>query len=512
MGIPCLTSKQLQKLTGMDPLLKRNATIVTAGSVLNALLGIIFQVLLARWLGLDAAASAYSLATMVPTLVATVLIGTLPSILVPIFVRQRNGTDDEPVQIKQLRTIFGAVILSTGLLILGSLFVASIAPPSTLGGDASLFRLYAIACALTIPLAAIAAVCQANLMAANRFTAVGFAGAVNGLGVLIPTVIVVSVEGSPTILAVSFVAGYILQALLTGYASRKYWTRAPLRKTNETFSKAALIMIGATLVYKSQPIIERTLAAPFEGGPAVIAYADKIAQGVLLGSTLGIALVSLPAVSSLVSNGQMRGAYEKSADLSIVVAVFAVPFVAAGIFSAPHVVSLLYRGGSFSDSDVTATVMVLQISLIGVGFSAISGPIVNLLYASSMLRVVSVISIATTLAGVIISLIMRQNLGLRGVVWGASLMLIANFAIFLWIATKKYNGNASQYLTRLVAIVVPAMIAGWLTSKLIQTPSIAGSLQNLMAASTTFTMTGAVGALIWAVVRRKDARALLNSR
>lgn len=487
--------------------MRRGALYITFGSAVNAIVGIAFQLVLARWLGVSAPVDAYALATMVPTLAATVMVSALPAVLVPEFVRFRGKNSEAQIPITTLAPMFLAVVLAFAVFCAIGLTIASVSPPSSIAGTQSLFRTYILLSAITIPLAWFSSCCQANLVSASRFLAVGLAGAVNGIGLLATSACAIVFDLGPAYLAVGYLVGYLLQTVALYAASRPLWGGAILdRRSDIAITYSALTMTMAALIYKSQPIVERTLSAQFEGGPAIIAYSEKVSQGILLASTIGLAMVSLPAVSEMVARLDYAGAFETSAKLSTAIGLISAPLVGTAIFNSRKIVEILYQGGNFTENDTQMSAKILSISLVGVAFSAFSGPIVNLLYAHRKYKLVTTIAITTLVIGVLLSLLMRKIIGLEGVVWGGTIMLIANFFLFLVTVIKLSQRNILPYLRDLALIFASCLTVTYAISSILSRfePSTPPVVTSVIKCAVVLAIGAATSLAIWAVMRKRE--------
>lgn len=457
----------------------RNSFLVTIGSICNVLLGLAFQLLLAHQLGVSSVVDDYTLGTMIPTLVATIMIGSTPSVLVPAFTRALGSREDSRVPVRLVSAPSLAALGVTGLVIVGSLTLAPAVSPSLPEDRIAGLTAFLVLSALAIPFAWLAAVSQSILILNERFLIVGLAGAVNGLGLLVvATVVLLGGLASPG-LGWAFIAGYVVQAIAQGVAASRHatWERVP---SSRAVLSSLGFLLGSALVYKSQPIIERTLAAYFAGGPASLAYSSKITQALLMASSLGIALVSLPALSRHVSNDDYPRAKLVATRLSLAIAAISAPLVTTALLAPDAVVSILYERGAFGPDDVSLVALVLAASAAGVFFSAVTGPVVNLLYAADRYRLVATVSVVTTLLGGLLSWALRGPFGLAGIVAGSALVFLVNFVIY-WVAAGRSRAHLAA-MSRVFIMLAAVGLAGWAASQLPSPVFDVGIISNVWKA------------------------------
>lgn len=460
----------------------RKSIYMTGGSLLNVVVGVGFQLILASRLGVSDIGDLYFLSSMVPTLVATILIGSSPSVLVPVIVA--NG-DGRVSALTFAKPTLGLVSIVIGMLVVQPYLIEIAFGESQNSGLASISAICVLAC----PFAWITAICQSISIAREKFLIVGISGAINGIALVSATAFFFSYGFSGERLAMCFVAGYVLQAVIQSIAVRNFVSLsgvsnpAELNEITRRLSKNLAIMFASALLYKSQPIVERTLSALFEGGPSVISYAEKITQAALLASTLGLALISLPQISKFVSEGRLDEGRAVATRVVTYVAAFAAPITAVGVIHAEAIVRVIYLRGEFNETAVGSVSTVVRIALIGVAFSALSGPMVNYLYARGMYKNTASISVAATAVGIVVSLLCRSEFGLPGVVAGGVFTLVLNFFAFFALIYHEDWRSGLLMQAQVVAIFSVTVIAATLTSRVILNGS--GTMVHEVAAVCT---------------------------
>lgn len=445
----------------------RKSTFMTGGSLVNVLVGVGFQLLLAQQLGVSSISDKYFLATMAPTLIATILIGSGPSVLVPDILERQE------TKVRLSKYFTPTVMLSIPVLVL---FILQ-PQISTLFTDSQPQELTSVAriCLLACPLAWLAAIFQSISIANEKFVIVGLSGAVNGVALLSTAIIYFAVGISAERLATCFVVGYAVQAAIQllsvrrniqltsrskaqneGYVPK---SRDNTNQTSKSLTRNIAILFSSALLYKSQPLVERSLSSMFAGGPSIIAYGEKITQAALLASTLGLALISLPQISRAVAAGRIEDGRTISANVATYVAAFAAPFTVVGFLHSHDIVQIVYLRGAFDPADVESVSSIIRVSLIGVAFSAVAGPLVNFQYATGRYSRAAVTSIATTSVGIALSVLLRPVYGLPGVVAGGVMTLLLTYAIFSYYTTGE-NTKRLMLLHSRIASIFSVTIVG----------------------------------------------------
>jgi putative peptidoglycan lipid II flippase len=478
--------------------------------VANIALGIGFQLLLARGLGLSYLADIYSLGTMVPTLVATVLIGSAPSVLVPAIVRESHGAERMHLRMLGGPTSLVAIVfaLALALSLAAAPFLGRSLPPENL----SEFKIFLLVSTLTIPLSWVVAVSQSALIAVGNFLAVGFSGAVNGLGLIIATVSVFAVNARPpgVHLAWAFVVGYVAQALVQFSLAFRYINWHVTGASEKLFGSIA-VLLGSAMMYKSQPLIERALATYEPGGPAAFNYSAKISQAILVGSTMGLSLISLPSLSKSIAQGDHKVGWRAAQNTTTLIATFSAPLVATGIVAAPQIVALLFLGGQFTAGDVATVSAVLSVALVGVFFSSISGPTVNVLYAHRKYGFVGIVSVSTTLLGGALSFAFREPMGLPGIAVGTSIAFSINYVIFTVKGWQLSQGKVFEEGRRQVAVVVAVAVVAFVFT-LLPLPHDGDVIGLVLRIGSLAVSTAVTSLVVFLLLRRPHESAIYCAR
>jgi putative peptidoglycan lipid II flippase len=223
------------------------------------------------------------------------------------------------------------------------------------------------------------------------------------------------------------------------------------------------VLIGASLVYKSQPLVERLVgAAVGHGVPAALGYADKITQGFTQLAVFGFALASLPRLAQVLrdrdhveAERQVRFALATTTASTAAVLAFA-------LSSAPDLVRVLYERGAFGVEAARTTEALVYLALPTVVFGALAGPLVTLNYAAGRVSFVVRVGLGGFVIGGAGTVLLAYAIGYRGIVLGTAMGAFVTFVIFARKIGFVLNGwSWSRYLQvyGLRLVVVAAALA-----------------------------------------------------
>lgn len=174
----------------------------------------------------------------------------------------------------------------------------------------------------------------------------------------------------------------------------------------------ALTAIGVVVAF---PVVSRSFASAFEGGISLFEYALKLVE--LPRGLLGAALtmVIFPRLSRIFSERDSAEATKLISQVAGLIVLVTIPVTVAVYGCAEPVVSLLFKRGLFTAVDVANTAKLLQIAIIAMPALILSILTMNVFYARHETIVPFKISIILLSCLILLSLVLRDSLGVSGV-------------------------------------------------------------------------------------------------
>lgn len=431
-------------LAKVGSILRTKAVVVFFGTCLSMLIGIAFQSFLASRLGTGSLADVFYLGATIPTLFATVLLGSTPNALIrvatetPTLLSLSRGSIVPRLLV--FATLLGGLMISISVLLLAG---APILDAETRRGVAG----FLLVTAVVPTLALLSAVGAVLALARQKFVIGTYGGAANGVGLLAAAVALAPFGLTPLNLGIAVACGYLVQLLLVSSALRdvsRRTARPPVSVRMLPHGAVAgfLLLAGSSAIYKSQPLVERTVGSVLGAGlPAALGYADKITAGLMQLAVFGFALATLPSLSRELARGdEGRAAARLGASLAAT-AVSAAAVIAFGVASAGDLVRLLYERGAFSPHSVYLTRELVLFALPSVALGALAAPIVAVGYAAGHVRQIAIIGIAGFGVGTLATTALGAAVGFRGIVLGTGVGYGVTLAVF--------------------AALTPSMLPGW---------------------------------------------------
>jgi putative peptidoglycan lipid II flippase len=407
------------------------------GMCLSMLVGIVFQGYLASRLGTGLTVDTFYLGTTVPTLLATIVLGSAANALMRLAVSNPGLLRFCDRGAVPFRLVWISLAVSVGVGALGLALMLGVLPVFQAKLRTGVGELLLLTTPVPL-MALVAAIGAVRALARRRFVIGTYGGAVNGVGLLVGALLLSGGGLGAPKLGVAVDCGYLLQVLFVWSVLRSDTHRdiaAPRASDGDVIARRAtrmfLLLAGASAVYKSQPLVERLVGEALGAGiPAALGYAEKITVGLTQLAVFGFSLAALPLLSQSLHERRPREAISRlqfalAATFASVCAV-----VAFGLVSSDDLVRVFYERGAFGRHSAAMTNVLVLCALPSVACGALAGPLVSLWYADGRVRQVAGIGLCGFLAGTGATVVLVLILGYRGIVLGTGVGYLLTFAIF----------------------------------------------------------------------------------
>jgi putative peptidoglycan lipid II flippase len=379
-------------------------------SAAGSLLGLVRDLLLARFYGADRGTDAFLVSWTVPETAAPLLIeDAMAFLMVPAFSlalsaratprlprpagRLRGERTLVPVRASSrrqdpVRDLVAATLPPLALMLaalsaataLGAPLLVELLAPGL--PDRSLAVVCTRLTALTVLPFGLTGYLSAGLRAHHRFTGPGAVYIVYNTGILAVMVLLHGSLGVSAAAAGVALGSMLMTALLlplfSRHCARLTRPRRGAARQALAINPMALLPVALfTLTRQAQVFVERFLASSLAPGTiSHLNYAEKVAQ---MAMTLGmmVCTVTFPLVARALAEGDTEAARRRvERDLELVGAV-----VLAGtsvlVACAPRIVELLFQRGAFTPADTAATAAVMRVYSLGLLGQAMVGTLVR---------------------------------------------------------------------------------------------------------------------------------------
>ncbi|MEY9848049.1 murein biosynthesis integral membrane protein MurJ [Streptacidiphilus sp. MAP5-3] len=377
-------------------------------SALGSILGLLRDLLLARFYGAGSATDAFLVAWTVPETAAPLLIEdgmaflTVPAFSAALAARGKQGEQAvsgeaaaEAQEVDQVRALVAATLppLALALALLSA--VTAIGAPVLVRllapglADPQLAVVCTRLTAVTVLPFGLTGYLSAGLRSHHRFTGPGAVYIAYNSGIL---GVMLLLHGSLGVRAAA--GGVALGSLLmtavllppfARHVSRLTWRRprgagaaGAATSGGPVLSPMALLPIVLfTLTRQSQIFVERFIGSTLPPGTiSELNYAEKVAQNVMIIGIL-VCTVTFPMIARALAEGDVQRARQRvEADLSVVGAVVLAGTVVL-VACAPQVVGVLFERGAFTAQDAAATASLMRVYSLGLLAQGLVGALIR---------------------------------------------------------------------------------------------------------------------------------------
>jgi len=363
----------------MSSKLLKNTAIVGSMTLVSRVLGLVRDIVLARWFGADASMDAFFVAFKIPNFMRRLFAeGAFSQAFVPIISEYKEQQDHAAVQQLVNRvagTLLGVLSLITVIGVLASPVLVAIFAPGFLYRDPAQFDLAALMLRMTFPyllLVSLVAFAAGILNTYGRFAAASFAPVWLNV-VLIGAAILVSPRLAQPELALAggvFVAGVVQVLFLlpslrrAGLFPRPQWGSkdAGVRRIMKLMLPG---IIGSSVAQIN--LLFDTLIASFlvAGSVSWLYYSDRLVEFPLGVFAIALATVILPSLSrSHATDSSIE--FSRTVDWGLrLVLLIAVPSAIGLLLLARPMLATLFNYGDFNAADVDMAGLSLMAYTIG---------------------------------------------------------------------------------------------------------------------------------------------------
>jgi putative peptidoglycan lipid II flippase len=456
----------------------RSASIISLGNVASRVLGLARETAKSHYFGAGGAVDAFTIATLVPTMLYDLLVGGLiNSSLVPVFSEYAAEKRDELWRLVSVILSLAVVVMAAFTLVVEvfsrqvAFLLSPSATPEVLDLSARLLR-------ITVPAVlflSLSGVLSGLLYALKRFAYPAFTAAVFNAGIVV-LVLLFHAQWGVASMAVGLLVGAILQVILQLPGLRDARLVFTLSLRHSGLRRVALLYLPIALGLIVDIVISRTFSYNIasrtgEGGISWMSYATylrQLPQGLV---ALAVSFAVLPTLSAQAAHERASGP-DASREPFVstlaqgirLVTVLMVP-ATVGLFILAHpTVALLYEHGDFLSFDTRMTSLALQFYLLGLPFAAVDLLLVFAFYARQDTLTPSLIGVGTILVYLIVTVALLPVLGLFSLMAADSLKLLLHMVVSWWILRRRLDGMARHGVMRAVGwTLVASSIMGLAT-------------------------------------------------
>ena len=384
---------------------------------------------------------AYFAAITIPQIITAVLLATLSTTFIPVFIEVRMEDESRAWKLASISVnlvFFLLVLIAFTGSILSKDIIAQLNPgfpEETLSLASSLFRILLI----SVVFSGTSIILSSLYYAHHRFVKAPF---FQWLSSCVTFFFVLSFRSSWGIksIAAGTLVGSLIQFLSLLPIIRRRYSFSFNFKDKEIVKLSRLIipLLIGSIFYRSNTLVERFIASRLgEGIISYLGYSYKIIMALVLLINQGISTVLFPRMSEYSAVKDFVGLKETLSKGIRALIIITVPIAFIIILARSELVAIIFERGNFSHYDTIAVskALIAYLGLFVVG--AISLPIVNTLYSIQETKKVASVGIFGFLIYVIMAFILSHYFSYIGIALAVSIQYIISIILFIYILKKK---------------------------------------------------------------------------
>jgi len=219
--------------------------------------------------------------------------------------------------------------------------------------------------------------------------------------------------------------------------------------------------------------------------------------------------VMFPRMSEAIAAGDLDGCSEYIRGNLVRVSNLVVPASLAAAVAAPEIVRVLFERGAFDAADSARTSITMSMYLLGLPALIINGVVARIFHSLQLLRDKAWLALQYLATNALLNLALVGTMQVQGLALASSLAINLHLALSLWLLHRRRSGLASGQFARIIgrtyAIgVVTAVVVWWLPlDRLAMTLGGAGLVGTVVAGMAKGLLVLGLYAGLLMIVRRR---------
>lgn len=419
--------------------MRKTSILLMIVTVLTKIFGLAREKTLAHFFGASAMADIFLVAFSIPMVITNLMTGAIGTGFIPIYdrIRTEKGRPRADLFTANLANVLAVIFAVVSLLgILGAKpLVRAMSPGFDEGSFHTAVYITRIVM-VSVLVTSVASVFRAYLQIYKHF-------AVSVSHAIIMNLILMGAMAAGKMISIRAMAWGMLFAFVFQYVifipfvKKEGYRHAVLLDWEDPHLRQMLSMILpifiSTSVIELNYIINKALASGIAtGGISAMNYSSRLIDFVTGIVITSIVTVTYPRMARAASEGNKEELQLVTGESVSLMTVLVIPAALGLMTFAPQIVRLLFYGGAFGEEDVAVTGSILffyAIGVLGIGLRELQ---TRVYYAIGDMKTPVINSVIMVAVNVILSLILRQPLGLKGLSLATSLSLFVG-AILLMI-------------------------------------------------------------------------------
>ena len=446
-------------------------TFMFSAMFLAKILGLIRNIVFAKFYGTGFEATAFFTASRIPLQLLDITLGAaISSTFIPVFNEylQKNGKERAISFANNFLNVI--IIISLILSILGIAFAEPIVKIISPNLDIETMNLTVSLAKILFPVllfTAVAFVFVGFLQSMDEFNIPAIISVVSN-GILILYLLIFNDKFGVQGVAIAMLIGWGTQIIvqIPSVVKKGFKYKLKVNFRDEGLKKVVKLAIPILISSWVQPInniVNLRLASGLEGGQAVpaIEYAYTLYLIIVGVFSYTLSNIIFPELSKLSANNdekQFKEVIKKAIEISV---FFIIPMSVGIWFLSADIIKLIYEGGEFTTNSTALTAGALQLYAVGMIGYGLMEILNKTLYARQDAKTPMIISGFAIICNILLSILFVRKMGYIGLPFAASVTSILTTLVMLVVISKKIHGIVDKgTLKEVIKAIISATFMG----------------------------------------------------
>jgi putative peptidoglycan lipid II flippase len=441
--------------------------------------------------GVTGETDAYFIAVNVPGIFWVAIFTTITSVFLPQYVAERRRSP-ERAELYATESVRVYLILAALVAVLTAIFakpLVSLAAPLADGSTIALASEFTQIISIGFVFTAYVGVQNALQQANGRFVAPMSVPVVNH-SITIAFILLGMYHSDLRLAVIGGVLGWLIQAPIQRLQTRSFYRSvSTIRIRRETLVRTSILslpVVLSVLLDQFNIFIGTVFASGFGSGAiSHLNYASRLTMFAAGLFSWMIAYFIFPKLADNAATSRIEANRELISSSSQLVMILTAPIIVMLVVSSREAIDLVYGHGAFTPADVGETAQLFFFYAFAIIFTSLREIYNRVFFSFGKTKLVFWISAAATLINVLVSWVLSELLGIKGIAIAATLAAVAFLGLQIHLirvidARLFARSIAAAFLKVAIAGGVAAA-AGWVFHEYI---SAYGPLVSLVAVST----------------------------
>ena len=450
--------------------IKKTFSIIFVITLVVKALGLLRDIVFAKYYGTGYVATAFFAATRIPTqLIDIILSSAIISVFVPVFNEIMQKESKEKANLFAQNFVNIVALISTGIAILGMLFAPQVVNLLAGGFDTTTYNLTVELIRITFPMVIFTAVAFSFVGFLQSYKEFNVPAMISGISNIVIILFLIffkdkfGIHGVAACMTFAWLLQVLVQVPFVKKYGYKFGFKINFKDANiKKVVKLAIPILISTAVLPVNNLVATRIASGIDDSTvATLEYAYKLFLVISGVFTYAIGNIIFPDLSRASTENDSKEYIDLIHKALKMMSFLLIPLTIGIAIFRQDIISTIYQRGEFTESSTIATSGALLFYCLGILGSGFVEVLNKAFYAKQDTKTPLLIGVIIISVNIVLSMILGNIMGVNGLALSAAITTIINALILLYMANKKQKGIISkEILLSFIKMFIAAIVMG----------------------------------------------------